>query len=132
MASLVAVSRPAGSIAGTAAALQKQSRALGLLWVDAHADMNTPESTASGNVHGMPLAAVLGKGPPELVEVGRDEIVSALARHSDNGFRATHAPSRPGEVQEIYLDTSRAREELGWEARVDLDEGLELTLASLR
>lgn len=60
----------AGSIAGTAAALQKQSRALGLLWVDAHADMNTPESTASGNVHGMPLAAILGKGPPELVEVG--------------------------------------------------------------
>jgi arginase len=60
----------AGSIAGTAAALQKRSRALGLLWVDAHADMNTPESTASGNVHGMPLAAVLGKGPPELVDIG--------------------------------------------------------------
>jgi arginase len=60
----------AGSIAGTAAAQQKQSRALGLLWVDAHADMNTPESTTSGNVHGMPLAAILGKGPPELVEVG--------------------------------------------------------------
>ena len=60
----------AGSIAGTAAALQKQNRALGLLWVDAHADMNTPESTTSGNVHGMPLAAILGKGPPELVEVG--------------------------------------------------------------
>jgi arginase len=60
----------AGSIAATAAALQQQSRALGLLWVDAHADMNTPESTATGNVHGMPLAAVLGKGPPELVHVG--------------------------------------------------------------
>ena len=60
------------------------------------------------------------------------EIVSVLARHSDNGFQAAHAPARPGEVQHIYLDTSRAREELGWEARVDLDEGLELTLASLR
>ncbi len=35
-----------------------------------HADMNTPESTLSGNVHGMPLACVLGKGPPELVEIG--------------------------------------------------------------
>jgi UDP-glucose 4-epimerase len=60
------------------------------------------------------------------------ELVSALARHSDNGFRPEHAPPRPGEVQHIYLDTSRARVELGWRAQVDLDEGLELTLASLR
>ena len=60
----------AGSIAGTAAALQKQGRTLALLWVDAHADMNTPESTISGNVHGMPLAAVLGNGPAELAQVG--------------------------------------------------------------
>jgi len=60
------------------------------------------------------------------------DLVSALARHSDNGFRPEHAPPRPGEVQHIYLDTSRARVELGWRAQVDLDEGLELTLASLR
>ena len=70
----------------------------------------------------------IGRG----VQTSVVEIVSALARHSDNGFQATHGPARPGEVQHIYLDTSRAREELGWEARVDLDEGLELTLASLR
>jgi arginase len=60
----------AGSIAGTAAALREQGRALGVLWVDAHADMNTPETTLSGNVHGMPLACVLGTGPAELVRVG--------------------------------------------------------------
>jgi arginase len=60
----------AGSIAGTSSAVRRQSRALGLLWIDAHADMNTPESTLSGNVHGMPLACVLGEGPPELVEIG--------------------------------------------------------------
>lgn len=59
----------AGSIAGTASAMRERSRPLGLLWVDAHADMNTPESTPSGNVHGMPLASVLGKGPPELVHL---------------------------------------------------------------
>ena len=47
-------------------------------------------------------------------------------------FSCRPTPDRPGEVQHIALDTSRAREELGWEARVDLDEGLELTLASLR
>ncbi len=60
----------AGSIAGTAAAMKEQKRPFGLLWVDAHADMNNPDSTLTGNVHGMPLACVLGKGPPELVGVG--------------------------------------------------------------
>jgi UDP-glucose 4-epimerase len=60
------------------------------------------------------------------------DIVEALARHSDNGFAPEHAPERPGEVQHIALDPSRARDELGWEAKVGLDEGLEKTLASLR
>src|SRR6266487_3453913 len=41
----------AGSIAGTAAALREQGRSFGLLWIDAHADMNTPETSRSGNVH---------------------------------------------------------------------------------
>jgi arginase len=59
-----------GSIAGVASAMRGWNRPLGLLWIDAHADMNTPESTLSGNVHGMPLACVLGKGPAELVAVG--------------------------------------------------------------
>jgi arginase len=60
----------AGSVAGTASALNHQDRNLGLLWIDAHADMNTPETTLSGNVHGMPLACILGKGPPELTAIG--------------------------------------------------------------
>ncbi len=60
----------AGSIAGTASAMREQKHPFGVLWIDAHADMNTPESTLSGNVHGMPLACILGKGPPELVNVG--------------------------------------------------------------
>ena len=44
--------------------------AVGLLWFDAHGDMNTPETSHSGNVHGMPLAAVLGQGPAELLALG--------------------------------------------------------------
>jgi UDP-glucose 4-epimerase len=60
------------------------------------------------------------------------DIVEVLKRHSDNGFEPEHAPERPGEVQHIALDPSRAREQLGWEAKVELDEGLERTLASLR
>jgi arginase len=43
----------------------------GVLWIDAHADMNTPETSPSGNLHGMPLAALLGHGVDELVNVGR-------------------------------------------------------------
>ena len=69
----------------------------------------------------------IGRG----VQTSVVDIVEALARHSDS-FAPEHAPARPGEVQHIALDPSRAREELGWEAKVDLDEGLEKTLASLR
>jgi UDP-glucose 4-epimerase len=58
------------------------------------------------------------------------DIVEVLKAHSN--FDAEHAPPRPGEVQRIALDPSRAKEELGWEARVGLEEGLERTLASLR
>jgi arginase len=43
----------------------------GLIWIDAHADFNTPQTTPSGNIHGMTLAALLGDGYPQLVAVGR-------------------------------------------------------------
>jgi arginase len=56
----------AGSVAAAAMHLRKSNKPLGLIWVDAHADMNNPSSTESGNVHGMPLAALLGTGPGEL------------------------------------------------------------------
>ena len=43
----------------------------GVIWIDAHGDFNTPDSSRSGNIHGMPLATLLGRGFPELVDVGR-------------------------------------------------------------
>ena len=46
-----------------------KGQSIGLIWLDAHADMNTPESSPSGNVHGMPLACIVGQGPPELTEI---------------------------------------------------------------
>ena len=58
-----------GSFAGAASYYKKQNETLGLIWFDAHADMNTPESTPSGNIHGMPLATLLGYGTPELTNV---------------------------------------------------------------
>jgi UDP-glucose 4-epimerase len=60
------------------------------------------------------------------------DIVEALAAQSDNGFEADHLPARTGEVQHIALDPSRTKAELGWEAQVDLDQGLARTLDSLR
>lgn len=59
-----------GSFAGAACYFKKREESLGLIWFDAHADMNTPETTPSGNIHGMPLAAILGHGAPELTNVG--------------------------------------------------------------
>jgi arginase len=58
-----------GSFAGVASHFRKRRERLGLIWFDAHADMNTPETTPSGNIHGMPLAALLGYGATELTNV---------------------------------------------------------------
>jgi arginase len=58
-----------GSHAGVAASFRRRREKIGCLWLDAHGDMNTPETTPSGNVHGMPLAAILGFGPPALTRI---------------------------------------------------------------
>jgi len=60
----------AGSVAATAEFLRRDGMPLGLIWVDAHGDMNTPASSGSGNVHGMPLASLLGSEPAELSRIG--------------------------------------------------------------
>jgi UDP-glucose 4-epimerase len=66
------------------------------------------------------------------VETNVLRLVEALAPHAEGSFEAEHRPERSGEVKRIALDCTRAREELGWEARVGLDEGLEQTLESVR
>lgn len=59
-----------GTLGGISAHHHARDERVGLIWFDAHADMNTPETSPTGNVHGMPLAACLGYGPPQLVELG--------------------------------------------------------------
>lgn len=59
-----------GSIAGISSYCRKKKKTLGVIWIDAHADMNTPDTTPSGNIHGMPLAAALGIGESRLVRLG--------------------------------------------------------------
>jgi arginase len=66
----------------------------GLLWIDAHGDFNTPQTSPSGNIHGMGLAALLGEGYPELVGIGRPgpklqqrDVVLIAVRELDPGER---------------------------------------------
>ncbi|MCX6635351.1 MAG: arginase, partial [Acidobacteria bacterium] len=58
-----------GTLSGMSRWLRRRKSSLGLIWIDAHADMNTPGSSPSGNVHGMPLACVIGLGPEELTHL---------------------------------------------------------------
>jgi arginase len=58
-----------GSVAGVSHAFRRNDQKIGLIWIDAHPDMNTPETSPSGNIHGMPLACCIGKGPEELTSI---------------------------------------------------------------
>ncbi len=58
-----------GTVSGVSRYFRSRGERIGLIWLDAHADMNTPESSPSGNVHGMPLACLVGIGPSELTDI---------------------------------------------------------------
>ena len=58
-----------GTVSGMSRHFQSKGKTMGLIWVDAHADMNTPSTSPGGNVHGMPLACVIGQGPRELTHI---------------------------------------------------------------
>jgi len=83
-----------GSFSGMSAYYRKRNETLGLVYFDAHADMNTPETTPSGNIHGMPLAVLLGYGVSELTnvhgfspKVDPQHVVHIGARDIDPGER---------------------------------------------
>jgi len=59
----------AGSVSGVAEFFRRKGEKIGVVWMDAHSDINTPETSPSGNVHGMPLAALLGMGPDLLTKI---------------------------------------------------------------
>jgi UDP-glucose 4-epimerase len=75
------------------------------------------------------------KGTGELINIGSNEELSVNDLHArllaltKASFEPVYAPARPGELQRIYVDTSKARDVLGWTPTVDLDEGLKLTVA---
>ncbi len=61
-----------GSLAGAATHFANQNQSLGVIWIDAHADMNSPETTPSGNIHGMSLAISLGLGDSKFTNLYND------------------------------------------------------------
>lgn len=90
---------------------------IGVIWIDAHADFNTPETSPSGNIHGMPLAALIGRGAPELVNIGYEgsklhevHIVQIGIRSLDQEERT--ALKRSG----VHVYTMRHVDELGMAA----------------
>ena len=85
------------------------------------ANLAAAESDASGPFN-------IGTG----VETTVLQLVEALAPHATAPFEPDHRPERPGEVRRIALDCTRAREVLGWEARVGLEDGITQTLESVR
>jgi arginase len=77
-----------GTIAGVSRHFRKRDERIGLIWFDAHGDMNTPETSPSGNIHGMPLAVVLGIGEKSLVSLaGEDGPMVEGARAAVVGLR---------------------------------------------
>ena len=83
-----------GTIAGISSSARKSRKTAGVLWVDAHGDLNTDATTPSGNIHGMPLAAALGLGAIELTSIGGDHpkldpknVVLIATRELDEGER---------------------------------------------
>jgi arginase len=110
----------AGTVAGAAQALASRDEKLGLLWFDAHADMNTPETTPSGNVHGMALAGITGLGPAALANlIGRSPIVEP-AHVALIGVRDIDAGEKPNVRDSgIHVFTMRDIDELGMRTVVE-------------
>ena len=104
-------SQAIGTLSGMANHYRKNQEDIGVIWVDAHTDMNTPESSPSGNIHGMPLASLLGHGPKKLVELAgqtpalnpekvvvfgaRDVDATEIPIVKDLGIRGQRGQNRP-------------------------------------
>jgi len=101
-----------GTLAGISKFYRDRNQAIGCLWIDAHGDMNTPESSSSGNVHGMPLAVNLGLGPEALTDIF--------------GFKPKLDPARSVVVGVRDLDAGERRLAKEWGLNVftmrDIDE----------
>jgi arginase len=107
------------SIGTVSAMTARDEGGVGLLWIDAHGDFNTPEITPSGNVHGMALAALLGQGAPELTQIGRASAKISGSATVLLGARDLDPAERQALRQSgILVLTMRAVDEYGMAATV--------------
>lgn len=106
-----------GSIAGMAALHRERGCKLGLIWFDAHADANTAETSPSGNIHGMPLAVVLGLGEPSLTGLAGHAPMVEGARAALIGIRDVDVAERANvKASGVGAFTMRAIDERGMRA----------------
>ena len=83
-----------GTIAGISNHCKEQGKSLGIVWVDAHPDMNTEDSTPSGNIHGMPLAVNMGIGHSDLTSIGGSHVKVLPENVAMVGLRSIDAGER--------------------------------------
>ena len=108
-----------GSISAVAAHCRASGRRLKVLWLDAHADANTPASSPSGNLHGMPVACLLGQGPQQLVELGGAAPVLSARQITQIGVRSVDPLEKQFvNRQGIVVHDMRAIDEQGMRAVV--------------
>ena len=114
-----------GTVAGLSRAYPREGRKDRLIWIDAHADMNTPDTSPSGNVHGMPLACCIGQGPPELtrhLRIRSESAIRIMSRSLAEGRRSDER-SRTFASAGVAAFTMREIDERG--LRSVMDEAIE-------
>ncbi len=113
----------AGSIAGAAAYYRAEGKRIGCVWLDTHGDLHTPATSASGNVHGMPMAALLGHGDKALSRIAGDEPALRASDVAFVGLRDLDQPERD-HIRKWKLSafTMRAIDERG--VRAVLEEAI--------
>lgn len=106
-----------GSVAGVSRFCAEAGKPLSMLWLDAHADFNTPESSPSGNIHGMPVAVAAGYGPPELVSLGHTTPMLDSSRIVQVGIRSVDAiEKRKVAENQLTVYDMRQIDEMGMRA----------------
>ena len=103
-----------GTVAGVANHFAAKGEKVGVIWFDAHSDMNTPETTDSGNVHGMPLAAITGRGPESLLRLGKECPMVDASRVAMVGIRSVdEQEAKTVKDSGVLCFTMREIDELG-------------------
>ena len=114
-----------GTLGGVSRAMRERGEPVGLIWFDAHADMNTPDTTPSGNVHGMPLAYALGLGNGVLAELVEPEPFVAVRNAVAIGVRDLDPGERKLiEKTGLRVITMRQIDERGIRAAVETALGI--------